>query len=205
MVQAGLRIHLQISASWPSRKWSQLPQLCPNHWCPMLCLLKAIGDIVTFKHTQIWTVNFLSEAKPPATLFMRTGLASSEHMGHFKSHTRPATGQPPGMSLLFPRQTYVHGFCFAFIVTVWGRECQQDWTHFVFNIVLENQILLQKNQEHFLAWLSNLEEEKGKGNHRVSPSALKMKTKLSQHSTQLALPPLCHGSGTFRHTSLLRL
>lgn len=52
---------------------------------------------------------------------------------------------------MFPRQTYVHGFGFAFVVTVWGRERQQDWTHFVFNIVLENQILLQKNQEHFLA------------------------------------------------------
>lgn len=43
-----------------------------------------------------------------------------------------------GAGLLFPRETSVHGFCFTFVVTVWGTERQQDWTHLVFNIVLGN-------------------------------------------------------------------
>lgn len=69
-------------------------------------------------------------------------------------------GSPPRCAAVIAGKTHVHSLCFIFIITVRGRERQQDWTHFVFNIMLENEILFQKNQEHFLTWFSNLEEEK---------------------------------------------
>lgn len=59
-------------------------------------------------------------------------------------------------------QTYARGFRSAVVVAVWGRQRQQDGAHLVLDIVLEDEILFQKNQEHFLTRLSNLEEEKGK-------------------------------------------
>lgn len=67
-------------------------------------------------------------------------------------------GQSQRVLTVIPKQTHTHGFRSALIIPLRARQLQQDRTHSVFSIILENQLLFQKDQKYFLTKFSNLAE-----------------------------------------------